>query len=154
MTKKRCQKRLGATAVEFAIASIVLFLVVFGTIEVTRVSMLRHTADHAAYLAARDAIISGATTADVKLAAQEHLASVGVKSASVVISPDPIVESTSSILVRVEFPAVNNSLVLPQFITGDIVGTCELLTERSPAQMATALPEPPPPPPTLSLIHI
>lgn len=147
---KRHQHRLGATAVEFAIAAVALFLIVFGAIEVTRISMLRHTADHAAYLAARDAIIAGADTADARAAAENHLATIGVNSAVVSISPNPINDATSSVEVTVSIPVASNSLVVPQFISGTITGRSQLLTERTPTQMAVNLPTPPAPPSTSS----
>ena len=53
-----CHRR-GAAAVEMAIVSIVLFSVLMGGWEMSRVAMLRHSADYAAYLATRTAIIVG-----------------------------------------------------------------------------------------------
>ena len=82
--------RDGAATVEFALVCTLLFLLVFGGIEISRVSMLRHTADHAAYLAARDAIIPGADTATVETTAENHLATIGVVNATVTVTPGMI----------------------------------------------------------------
>lgn len=142
------QNRTGATAVEFAVALIVLLVLVFGGIEMTRISMLRHTVNHAAYLAAREAMVPGADTSSVEQRAHEHLAAIGVKSGVVTVSPDPIHEDTTSVEVIVTIPVAENSLVIPRYLSGDLVGRSMLMTERSPMEMSSNLPEPPPPPPT------
>lgn len=131
--------RQGAATVEFALVATVLFLLVFGGIEITRISMLQHTVDHAAYTAARDAIIPGADTAAVKRTAEEHLAAIGVTGATVRVSPDPIAEDTSAVEVTVSIPVAGNSLVVPQFVAGNLTGRCLLLTERSPMEMSAAV---------------
>ena len=139
--------RQGAAAVEFAIAMIVLVAIVFGGIEFVRVSMLRHTVDHAAYLAARDAIVPGANSVDVENRAEQHLAKMGVVDAIVTVSPETIVEDTEQVEVTVTLPVGKNSFVVPQFMSGVIRGRSTLLTERAPMRMSATLPEPPPPPP-------
>ena len=141
------RRRDGATTVEFALAASILILLIFGGIEITRVSMLRHTVDHAAYLAARHAMIPGVDMQDVEDIALGHLQTIGVHSATVTITPNPIVEDTTSVAVSVDIPVASNSLVIPQFVSGSINGQSRLMTERAPMVMAASLPEPPPPPP-------
>ena len=68
------QNRTGATAVEFAIVAPVFFLILFAMFEFSRVNVLRHTADNAAYEASRVAIIPGATAADGTLAGMNSYA--------------------------------------------------------------------------------
>lgn len=138
--------RTGALTVEFAVTLPVIVLLVFGGIELTRVSMLRHTINHAAYEAARDAIVPGADVSEVILAAEEHLATIGV-TASVIVEPSNITDDTAFVEVRVIAPVNGNSLVVPKFISGNLEGKSLLMTERSPMSMSAALPTPPPPPP-------
>ncbi len=139
-----CRRR-GAAAVEFAVAVIVLLAFFFSGIEFYRVSMLRHTADHAAYVAARVAMIPGATAADAIASAQSQLDAVGVQSASIVISPNPITEETTAIHVNVSIPVPENSWLAPRHLFGTLTGSSILLTERAPVIMSQGLLEPPPP---------
>lgn len=138
----RNELRRGAATVEFAIVSVVLFLLVLGGIEMTRVSMLRHTVDHAAYVAARDAIIPGANAADVIATAEAHLRTIGLSGATVTVNPATIQDETSVVEVLIDLPISQNSLMTPRFLFGDLVGRSALITERSPVQMAASLPEP------------
>lgn len=144
---RRSTSRRGAAAVEFAAALSVLVLLIFGGIELTRVTMIRHSIDHAAYVAARDAIVPGATSAAVLQRAYDHLDVVGIQNAIVTLNPETIDESTAMVEVRVTAPMADNSFGVPQFVGGDLVGQARLMTERAPIQMAANLPEPPPPPP-------
>lgn len=139
-------RRQGATSVEFAMTIPILLLIVFGGIEFGRASMLRHTADHAAYVAARHAITPGASVDDVRQQAADHLDAHGVSDYVITVSPDPITYDTTLVEVSVSFPASSNSFVVPDYLSGDIHGNCEMITERPPIILANALPEPPPPP--------
>ena len=133
-------KRNGATSVEFAMVLPVMLILVFGSVELTRISMLRHTANHAAYVAARDAIVPGASTANAISSAEEHLSAVGINDAVVEISPATITEDTRLVEVTVSFPVASNSLVVPEFSSGNIVGQSSMITERSNVQMSESLP--------------
>ncbi|KAA1259113.1 TadE-like protein [Rubripirellula obstinata] len=140
--------RRGAATVEFAMVSIVLVLLIFGGIEMTRVSMLRHTVDHAAYAAARNAIIPGAKAADVIATAEEHLNNIGLAGATVTVNPAVIDDDSSVVEVQVRLPISENSFFTPEYLFGDLIGRSALMTERSPMQMSTSLPQPPPPTPS------
>lgn len=139
--------RFGAAAVEFAVAATVLVLLVFAGIEFTRVFMLRHTVDHAAYVATRQAIVPGANSSTVLARAREHLDTIGVVNADVQLDPSEITESTRVVEVRIMMPVASNSLVVPRFVSGDLVGVCRMMTERAPMIMSKSLPTPPPSPP-------
>lgn len=139
--------RSGATVVEFALTFPILLVVVFGGIELTRLSMLKHTANHAAQAATRKAIVPGADVANVIAEAEEHLETIGIKGAVVTVDPSAITEATNLVKVNVTFPTSQNSLVVPEFVSGDITGQSAMITERSRGQMSVNLPEPPPPPP-------
>ena len=139
--------RHGATVVEFALVLPILLLFVFGGVELSRLAMLRHTANHAAYAATRKAIVPGANVANVIQKAEDHLAMIGISNASVTVNPSVITESTSIVEVEVTFPIADNSLVVPEFVSGTVTGKSAMMTERSKASMSGSLPAPPPPPP-------
>lgn len=143
--RHRFASRSGAMIVDFAVTIPVLVLIVFAGIELGRGSMLRHTADHAAYVAARKAIIPGATAAETIEAGEDHLERIGIKDVVVSLSPTTITESTNLVEVQVSFPVASNSFVAPAFLTGTVSGRCRLLTERPPMTMSANLPKPPPP---------
>lgn len=138
--------RRGATVVEFALTFPILLIVVFGGVELTRFAMLKHTANHAALSAARKAIVPGADAADVIVRAEEHLNTIGISGAVVSVNPLVITDGTNSIQVDVAFPTAENSLVVPEFVSGMITGQSVMMTERSRDQMSLNLPEPPAPP--------
>ncbi|TWT49741.1 TadE-like protein [Rubripirellula amarantea] len=144
---RRPHHRTGAAAVEFAMAMLVLVVTVFGGIEITRVAMLRHSIDHAAYVASRAAIVPGASSAEVIDSAHAHLSKLGIVNGDVTVNPAVIGEDTSEVQVIVTIPVADNSFVLPRYVTGNLSGQSTLMTERSPMQMASTLPTPPPPPP-------
>src|SRR6187549_548125 len=79
--------RTGAAAVEFAIVAPIFFVLVLGSLEFGRLNIIRHTADQAAYEAARNAMVPGATTAEARLAADRMLRIVGTRGAQVTINP-------------------------------------------------------------------
>ncbi len=67
--------RSGVTAVEFAMVAPIFFLVVFICIEFCRLNMIRNLTQDAAYFAARDCIVPGAS-ADEAIAAANHVLSL------------------------------------------------------------------------------
>ena len=60
---KLATRRTGATAVEFAIVAPIFYTLVIASLEFGRLNIIRHTADQAAYEAARFAMVPGATAA-------------------------------------------------------------------------------------------
>ena len=79
--------RRGAAAVEFAVTAPILFMLLFGALELGRMNMIRQTANNAAYEAARTCIVPGATNAEGVAAAKAVLASIGVTCPDPVITP-------------------------------------------------------------------
>ena len=125
------RSRGGATTVELALVLPVLFLVVFSAFEFSRLNMLKHLADAAAYEGAREGIIIGATTADVQAKANAILAAGYVVNATVATSPGTIAENTAEVQVDVTIPVANNFWVMPAYASGNITGSCRLSTERT-----------------------
>ena len=138
--KKRNSHRRGAVAVEFAFAFLVLITLVFAAFEFFRINMLKHSVEHASYLAARKGIILGASSADVINAANEHLATLEVVGSSVTLNPSNIVDETQLIEVKIDVPYSGNSWISPIYFNGSISARTRMLSERSAADMLKALP--------------
>ncbi len=142
------QLRRGATVVEFSLVLPILFTIIFGMIEFTRLSNIQHAADNAAYQAARAVVVPGASSADAVALANDLLARAGFTSATIVVTPSTIAETTESVTVRVDVPLAANSW-LPESMTGDYLVSRDvtLMTERVPVIQTAAVPTPPPTPP-------
>ena len=72
--------------VEFAIVANVLFVVIFGCLELTRLSLIRSLAQDAAYFAARAAVVPGATETDATNEANRILGTLGTRGVQVQIN--------------------------------------------------------------------
>ncbi|MBB3210585.1 Flp pilus assembly protein TadG [Rhodopirellula rubra] len=138
----RKRSRQGAALVEFAIVLPVMMLFFTAMIEISRILMLQHTADTAAYEAARSAMVPGATVSEAELEAQILLDAAGLVATQVTVSPSVITEETAFITVRVEVPVEENCWITPdQFTNSAVVSEVTLLTERSPIVRLTGIPE-------------
>ena len=129
--RRQRTNRAGTTAVEFALVAPIFFLLLITSIDFGRMNVLRHTADNAAYEAARHAMVPGATAAEAVAKANTVLSSVGTVGATVNVSPAVIDLSTDEIIVTVTIPMNLNGWIAPHFTSGKtIVGTSRLKTER------------------------
>lgn len=125
-----CRRR-GAVTVEFALVSVVFFTLVFGMVEFSRLSIIRHAADNAAYEGARTGIVPGATVADVEAAAQQMLDVVSVGTSTIVVTPNPLTNAADDVTVTVNVPVADNSWMVPKFSNGlTIQSSATLGTER------------------------
>ncbi len=145
--KRLHSKRRGATAVEFSLTMVVVVTILMGLFEFSRVSMLRHAVETAAYEGAREAIPPGANVEDAVAAANQSLQSMGIQFGTVTVSPNPIEETTTQVNVEVTIPLAQNSWLVPRYVQSGITGSISLMTERSPIVLANQLPVLPPPPP-------
>ncbi|MCI0335235.1 MAG: pilus assembly protein [Planctomycetes bacterium] len=128
---KRCQQRRGATAVEFALTAPVFFIFLLAAFEFGWLNVVRHTADNAAYEAARTAIVPGATSAEARTMANRLLNIVGTRGATVTISPDPVTTDTEAVTVNIQIPMNQNGLIAPRFTSKTtITASSTLRTER------------------------
>lgn len=118
--------------VEFAIVLPVFLLLVFASIEFSRMNILRHAVENASYEAARVGICPGASATQVETAAANYMQNVIHAHGTVVtVTPNPIVDDTDAVTVRVQLPLDQNSWVAPTFSAGkSIVSDCTLRTER------------------------
>jgi Flp pilus assembly protein TadG len=120
MNRKHSQgkRRRGATIVEFAIVSPILFLMFFAAFEFCRVAMIRHTVDNAVYEGCRVGIIPGATSAEAEAQARQMLSALGVTKSKIQVTPSKIDRDTEEVSVRIEVPLDANSFVPNQFVAG------------------------------------
>lgn len=110
--------RRGAALVEFALTVGLAFFFFFAAIEFSRVSMIRHTLDNAVYEASRVGILPGTTEAEVESKARQILATVGVRNATIEITPTPIQLTSPTVVVSITLPLEQNLYAPPFFFKG------------------------------------
>jgi Flp pilus assembly protein TadG len=124
--------RRGATTVEFAIVAPIFFLLLLASFEFSRLNVIRHTADNAAYEAARHAMVPGATASEAVTKANTILRTVGTRGARVTINPTVLGPNVKTINVRVDVPLDQNGWVVPRFTKGStMTAQSTLRTERA-----------------------
>lgn len=124
---------------EFAFAISVLLLIIGASIELVRLNMMRHSVDHATYLAARRGIIVGAQAEQVRQVADDHLNLFGITGATITVSPDPLDDTADIVEITIDAPVVGNSWISPVYFGGTLNGRTRMLAERGSAQMSAAL---------------
>jgi len=132
--RRRLQKknRTGATAIEFAIVVPVFFLFIIASFDFARMNVIRHTADNAAYEAARHAMVPGATVAEAVTKANGILSTVGITGTTVSVSPAALGPNVDEIIVTVDVPMDQNGWIAPYFSRGKIINArSRLKTERA-----------------------
>jgi Flp pilus assembly protein TadG len=102
-------RRRGATTVEFAFTVPVFFVVLFSCLEISRMNMIRQTANNAAYEAVRACIVPGAKNSEGVAAATTLLKSIGVHGYTVTVSPDEIKDTTETVTATVVVPFASNT---------------------------------------------
>ncbi|MCC7419889.1 MAG: pilus assembly protein [Planctomycetaceae bacterium] len=123
-------RRRGALTVEMALVTPVLFLLLFATVEFSRVNMVRNTVKNACFEGARRSSLPGATADDVRAVTEKLLTDVGVKKATVEVFPSVIDNSTKSVIVHVSAPLNANAWVSPHFFKNAVIErTCRLNRE-------------------------
>ena len=115
-SRRRASKpRSGAVAVEFAIVTPLLLLVVFGAIEFARLNMLVHSVENAAYEGARRGMVPGATAAAARDEAKAILDAVGAIGATVTVTPEVVTPESPVITVAISLPLNSNAWLTPRF---------------------------------------
>jgi len=123
--------RNGTTTVEFAVCLPLVLLLFFGSIEFSRVNMLRHTITAAAYEGARRGIVPGATADDVRTVATSVLSSASATAYTIDVVPANITADTAEVTVTVSLPISSNSWVACAFFSGQsLTRTFTLRRER------------------------
>lgn len=118
----RRPNRTGTTSVEFAFIAPVLFLIVFGSIEITRMSLLLNLAQDACYDAARHAIVEGSNTSEAVAKAQSVLSLFATQNAQISINNGAGISADQrDLTVTITIPMRDNAFVLKQFYTGRFI---------------------------------
>ncbi|PAY20881.1 transporter [Rhodopirellula sp. SM50] len=134
------RKPRGAATIEFALVFPLILLFFAFMIEVSRVLMLQHTADTAAYEAARAAMVPGATAAEAEQVAQQLVDDAGFSLVDIQVTPTDITDETALITVSVSIPVNNNSWIAPsQFANFVVNSEVTLMCERPPLVKLSAL---------------
>ncbi len=124
---KLATRRTGAAAVEFAIVAPIFFTLVIASLEFGRLNIIRHTADQAAYEAARHAMVPGATAAEAKSKAESMLKVVGARDSQITI----VGPTDDKVTVTVDVPLNKNGWIAPKFTKNKTIhATSTLKTER------------------------
>ena len=124
--------RRGATAVEFALTAPVFFLFLLAAFEFGWLNVIRHTADNAAYEAARTAMVPGATAAEAKTKANNLLNIVGARAAPITVTPAALTPETDQVTVAIDIPMNQNGLIVPRFTSATTIHSSSTLrTERA-----------------------
>lgn len=124
------RQRKGAVVVELALTLPLLFLMLFGAVELSHANMLLHTAEAAAYEGARQGILPGATAGDCRRAAREVLDIGRVRRASVRITPTNLGTESDTVKVRVTIRYRRNTIITPIYTDSLVIRReCELIRE-------------------------
>ena len=99
--QRKNANRRGATAVEFALCLPILFSVMFGLLEFSRVTQLQQTPRLAAFEGARAGIALDAATADVQTAVNGVMSAVSIANFTTVITPSNLAYTSPTISVTV-----------------------------------------------------
>jgi Flp pilus assembly protein TadG len=120
------RSRSGATTVEFALTVPIILLLFLGSIEITRMNFLRHTAANAAYEAARASIVPGSTINDGIAEGNRLLQLSGASRDSTVT----VIGTPDSVTANVTIPLNQNGWGLGRFSRNfNIVQNCVLRRE-------------------------
>jgi len=132
LRRKRCDRRRGATAVEFAFAAPALFAVIFVCAEFSRMSLMRNLAHHAAYESARAVIVEGADQADALAVASSIVGRVGARNVQLNVNDGAeITFDTDVVTAEVTIPMEDNSFFFSSIYEGRVIkATVSLNTER------------------------
>jgi Flp pilus assembly protein TadG len=124
--------RRGAATVEFALTAPLFFLFLLAAFEFGWLNVIRHTADNAAYEAARAAMVPGATAADARAKANGLLGIVGTRGAQVTVTPATLAHDTEEVTVAIDIPMRRNGLIVPRFSSSKTLRSSSTLrTERA-----------------------
>lgn len=121
------KNRRAAAAIEFAFSAPLLLAFLFAGIEFSRANMLRNLCDNSALIAARRGMLPGAQASDCIDVANNSLAILGVKNASVAVSPSILTPTTPELTVTIEIPLSENAMPMSKFVMGNTFKRCVTL---------------------------
>jgi Flp pilus assembly protein TadG len=122
---QRKSRQGGATAVEFALVSVVFFTTLFGMMEMGRMLYYWNSAAEATRLGARLAVVCDLNDADIRVRMRQMLAIVPAASISIDYHPasctvntcESVTVSLSNVSVATFIPFVPLTLTIPPFST-------------------------------------
>lgn len=130
-TRASGPQRVGAAAVEFALTAPLLFLLLFGSLELSHANMVFNVAEAAAYEGAREGIIPGATVAECQASAQRLLDIARIRGAQIQVTPANLAINSDDVQVQVSIPYQQNTIVAPFFTRNlNIQRACTLSREQ------------------------
>jgi Flp pilus assembly protein TadG len=133
------QNRRGSSVVEFALCAPVLFAVLFGIIEYSRMLQIQHTVRQAALEGARAGINLDASTSDVSTAVTNITGVIGIVNPTVTINPNPLQWASTTITVTVSANAGQNGWLLWFFTAGSpISATITMAREINAVSVSSA----------------
>ena len=105
------RNRRGAAVVELAFTAPILFMLVFGMIDVGRAVMVQNLITNAARDGARSAVLDGASASEIETQVAEYLAASSINGAIATVSPNPLsladLGDPVSVNVQVPFGSVS-----------------------------------------------
>ncbi|MCA9061466.1 MAG: pilus assembly protein [Planctomycetaceae bacterium] len=120
------ERRAGAVTVEFSLVLPIVFFLFLGSLELTAVNIIRHSASNAAYEAARKMVIPGGTEAAARAEAIRLLQITKCSNGATVT----VDSSGRQVRVTVSVPAASNSWGLSRFIGGLTVRQTAVLSKE------------------------
>ncbi|MCP4886498.1 MAG: pilus assembly protein [Planctomycetaceae bacterium] len=129
LSQQRGSQRVGASIVEFAFVANLLILMILTCMEFARMNMVRNLAQDAAYFAARQAMVPGATRQDAIDEASRIMDSLATSGYTVDVTSVDV--DTQDIRVTVSVDLTEVALFAPYFLPNtDITTVAHLRTER------------------------
>ena len=127
--QKHTAAQKGVVLVEFAIIANVLFCMIFVSFEFARLHLARNLTQDAAYYAARQAMVPGATTAEANSEATKILSAMFSQGYDVSI--EPLDHQSDSVVVTVSVDLRKVAFFTPMFLPdGKLTSVATLHTER------------------------
>ena len=122
-------RRRGAAAVEFAICANIFFVLIFTCMEFARMNMIRNLAQDAAYFAARQAMVPGATEQEAIDAADDVMGMM--TSSGYTVDVEELGSNAANVVVTVTVDFDQIALFAPMFLPNATIETsAEVRTER------------------------
>lgn len=110
----RRASRTGAVTVEMAVCIGLAFFLFFAALEFCRVSMIRHTVEHALYEGARRGIVPGATVSEVSDQTKAVMRTIGISNSNVTVTPTNLTDTSPILSVRIQL-RLDQNLFAPAF---------------------------------------
>lgn len=134
--KNNKRQRLGVAATEFAVVAPVFILLVFACIEFCRLNMIRNLSQDAAYFAARECMVPGATVEEVEQVVNRMMGGLGTRGVEIEVNEGQgLGDNSDRLSVVVRVPIVQNALVAPKFTNQmEFVAESNFRTERNVAR--------------------